>query len=109
MFRYLLHIVSISLFILVNCGDISMKHSRNTLNEQAHLDGYDTASNTTIQTINLWKDPKDRYLGIISKANHEDFITITDYDVSTQCYYVETKFGAKGWVSKLFIKEKRGN
>lgn len=67
------------------------------------INGYDKASNSIIDPINVFKDYKNRSLGISGKTSHGERVTISDR--AGNGLKIHTDSGVSGWVSKDFVKE----
>jgi hypothetical protein len=67
------------------------------------MDGYDPASDSIIDPINLWIDYDDRSAGIAAKAKHGDKVKLVQREGDG--VLVETADGVQGWVTYYFIKE----
>lgn len=67
------------------------------------MNGYDSASKTIINPINVFKDYENRNLGISGKANHGEKVTILE--TSDNGVKIKTASGVVGWVSNWFITE----
>jgi hypothetical protein len=67
------------------------------------MDGYDSASDSIIDPINLWIDYDDRSAGIAAKAKHGDKVKFVQR--GGDGILVETTDGVQGWVTYYFIKE----
>ena len=67
------------------------------------LDGYDPASETTIQEIRLWKDYENRAAGVAGKARHGQKVQMIER--KGDCVLIETDIGIRGWVTYYFVKE----
>ena len=67
------------------------------------LDGYDPASDTIIEPINIWKDYKKRSKGIVGKGKHGERVQFLEREGDG--VKVKLKNGKSGWVTYYFIKE----
>ena len=67
------------------------------------LDGYDSASVTTIQEIRLWKDYDNRAAGVAGTARHGQKVEMIER--KGDGVLIETSSGVTGWVTYYFIKE----
>lgn len=67
------------------------------------IDGYDSASETIVREINLWRDYQDRSMGVSVTARHGEKVKLIRR--AGDGILVETKSGKQGWVMYYFIKE----
>lgn len=67
------------------------------------IDGYDPDSQTTINTINIWKNYEDRMAGIAAKVQHGDKVEMIER--KGDGVRVRTANGTTGWLTYSFIKE----
>lgn len=66
------------------------------------INGYDPATKTIINPINVFKDYENRNLGISGKAKHGEKVTILEK--SGTGVKVRTNSGVTGWVSNWFVR-----
>lgn len=66
------------------------------------IDGYDAASKTIIQRINLWNNYETR-ARVVGQVSHGEKVTLIKR--VGDGVFVETKAGLKGWLTYWFIKE----
>lgn len=67
------------------------------------INGYDSATGSIIDPINVFKDYENRNLGISGKARHGEKVTILEKSGSG--VRIKTGSGVVGWVSNWFVKE----
>lgn len=67
------------------------------------IDGYDPATKSIINPINIFKSYENRNLGISGKAAHGEKITILER--SGNGVKIKTFYEVTGWVSSWFVKE----
>jgi hypothetical protein len=67
------------------------------------INGYDSASDSIINPINVFKDYENRALGITGKVNHGDRVTISKRSGNGLKIYADS--GVTGWVNKEFVRE----
>lgn len=67
------------------------------------MNGYDSATGSIINPINVFKDYENRNLGISGKASHGEKVTILE--TSGNGVKIKTASGITGWVSNWFVKE----
>ena len=67
------------------------------------ITGYDSATGSIIDPINVFKDYEDRNLGISGKARHGEKVTILEK--SGNGVRIKTGSDVTGWVSSWFVKE----
>lgn len=67
------------------------------------INGYDSATGSIIDPINVFKDYENRDLGISGKAKHGEKVTILEK--SGNGVRIKTGSDITGWVSSLFVKE----
>lgn len=65
------------------------------------INGYDAATNTTIDPLNLWSDYQDRKW--VGKVRHGEKVYFLNREGDG--VYIETQEGQKGWITYWFIKE----
>ena len=110
----LITILSLGVLIIVACERNSNREYRQesegraivTESDSAEwvtLDGYDSASGTTVRTINLWKSYTNRSAGVATRASHG--ARVKKIRRSGDGILVETAQGKRGWVTYYFIKE----
>ncbi len=67
------------------------------------INGYDSATGSIIDPINVFKDYENRDLGISGKAKHGEKVTILEK--SGNGVRIKTSSDVTGWVSSWFVKE----
>ena len=67
------------------------------------INGYDSATGSIIDPINVFKDHENRNLGISGKVRHGEKITILEK--SGNGVRIKTSSDVTGWVSSWFVKE----
>lgn len=67
------------------------------------IDGYDPASDSIIDPINIWIDYENRDAGIVTHAHHGDSVKFLRREGDG--ILIETADGTQGWVTYWFIKE----
>ena len=67
------------------------------------INGYDPATNSIIDPINLFISYENRGLGISGRTNHGEKLVILDR--SGNGIKVKTSAGTMGWISSWFVKE----
>lgn len=74
--------------------------------ETGTISGYDHATKTIINPINIFKDYDNRMLGISGKARHGEKVTILERKGSGEPHGVKvrTSSGVVGWLSNWFVK-----
>ncbi len=83
------------LFLLTACGRVVPVQT-------ATIDGYDAASGTTIDPINLWKDYADRSKGVTGTVRHGERVSVIRQTGSG--VLVETSAGVRGWLNAAFVR-----
>ncbi len=86
-------------------ADKKPKSTNRTINKdygrQLTIDGWDPASKSVIDPLNLWKDYQSRtYAG---KVRHGEIVTLVKREGDG--VLIETKSGLRGWITYFFIKE----
>ncbi len=67
------------------------------------INGYDSATGSIIDPINVFNDYENRNLGISGKAKHGEKVTILEK--SGNGVRIKTGSGVTGWISSWFVKE----
>jgi len=67
------------------------------------INGYDSATGSIIDPINVFKNYENRNLGISGKAKHGEKVTILEK--SGNGVRIKTGSDVTGWVSSWFVKE----
>jgi len=73
------------------------------LNIPASITGYDSATGSIIDPINIFIDYENRNRGLAGKAKHGETVTILEK--SGRGVKIRTNSGITGWVSDWFVKE----
>ncbi len=66
------------------------------------INGYDVASKTTIDPINLWCDYANRSRGIAGQVHHGERVTFIRQE--GQGALVRTASGVEGWINIQFLR-----
>lgn len=72
-------------------------------NRAGTISGYDSATGSIIDPINIFKDYENRDAGISGKARDGESVTILEK--SGNGVKIKTSSGVTGWVSSWFVKE----
>lgn len=67
------------------------------------IDGYDPASDSIIDPINVWQDYENRDAGIVTQAHHGASVKFLRREGDG--ILIETADGTQGWVTYWFVKE----
>ena len=67
------------------------------------LDGYDKEAGVIVLKINLWKNYKDRFKGIVATVNHGEKVKVIKREGDG--VLIKTAQGKEGWITYYFIKE----
>lgn len=67
------------------------------------IDGYDPASDSIVDPINVWQDYENRDAGIATQVHHGDKVKFIQR--KGDGILIETLDGTQGWVTYWFVKE----
>lgn len=93
----MIRLLLVFFILLTACG------TTNTPTQTATLDGYDSASGTTLQTINIWRNYTDRNQGLAGKGTHGEAVQLIRREGDG--VLIQTSAGVRGWVNYRFIRE----